>query len=58
MPAPLTFALPKGRLLDPALHLLTAMGIKGLDVDTRRLLLSDESRDLRVIFLKPADIPT
>jgi len=58
MPAPLTFALPKGRLLDPALQLLTAMGIKGLDVDTRRLLLSDESRDLRVIFLKPADIPT
>src|SRR5712692_9199361 len=58
MPAPLMFALPKGRLLDPALQLLTAMGIKGLDVDTRRLLLSDESRDLRVIFLKPADIPT
>ena len=34
------------------------MGIKGLEVDTRRLLLTDASRDLRFIFLKPADIPT
>src|SRR6266404_6614710 len=56
--APLTFALPKGRLLDPALQLLSSMGIRGLEVDTRRLLLTDASRDLRFIFLKPADIPT
>src|SRR5436309_14017772 len=58
MPAPLTLALPKGRLLDPALQLLSAMGIEGLAADTRRLLLTDASRDLRVLFLKPADIPT
>src|SRR5881628_2876491 len=58
MPAPLTFALPKGRLLDPTLQLLSAMGIQGLEADTRRLLLADASRDLRFIFLKPADIPT
>src|SRR5256712_8976821 len=58
MPAPLTLALPKGRLLDPALQLLSAMGIEGLEVDTRRLLLTDAERDLRFIFLKPADIPT
>ena len=57
-PAPLTLALPKGRLLDPALALLGAMGIKRLDVDTRRLLLTDEEAGLRFIFLKPADIPT
>jgi len=56
--APLTIALPKGRLLDPALQLLSAMGIRGLEADTRRLLLTDASRDLRFIFLKPADIPT
>ena len=56
--APLTLALPKGRLLDPALQLLSAMGIQGLEADTRRLLLADASRDLRFIFLKPADIPT
>src|SRR5437667_7303597 len=57
MPA-LTVALPKGRLLDPALQLLSAMGIQGLEADTRRLLLADATRDLRFIFLKPADIPT
>ena len=56
--APLTLALPKGRLLDPALQLLSALGIRGLEADTRRLLLTDPSRDLRFIFLKPADIPT
>jgi ATP phosphoribosyltransferase len=56
--SPLTVALPKGRLLDPALQLLSSIGIKGLESDTRRLLLTDAERDLRVIFLKPADIPT
>src|SRR5713101_5450678 len=56
--AQLTLALPKGRLLDPALQLLSAMGIRGLEGDTRRLLLTDASRDLRFILLKPADIPT
>jgi len=55
---PLTVALPKGRLLDPALQLLSAMGIQGLEADTRKLLLADAERDLRFIFLKPADIPT
>jgi ATP phosphoribosyltransferase len=55
---PLTVALPKGRLLDPALQLLSSIGIQGLEADTRRLLLSDAERDLRVIFLKPVDIPT
>src|SRR5262245_11882997 len=55
--APLTLALPKGRLLEPALALLARLGIQGLDADSRRLLLTDEARDLRFIFLKPADIP-
>ena len=54
----LTLALPKGRLLDPALQLLSALGIRGLEAETRRLLLTDPTRDLRFIFLKPADIPT
>jgi len=58
MTPPLTLALPKGRLLDPALAVLAGMGIKGLDVDSRRLLLLDEEMQLRFIFLKPADIPT
>ena len=55
---PLTLALPKGRLLDPALALLASMGVQGLDADSRRLLLTDERMDLRFILLKPADIPT
>jgi ATP phosphoribosyltransferase len=54
----LTLALPKGRLLEPALGLLSAMGVRALDADTRRLLLTDEAAGLRYIFLKPADIPT
>ena len=58
MTAPLTLALPKGRLLDPALAVLGSLGIRSLDADSRRLLLTDEKMDLRFIFLKPADIPT
>jgi ATP phosphoribosyltransferase len=55
--APLTLALPKGRLFEPALGLLAGMGIKTIDADTRRLLLQDDAAGLRFIFLKPADIP-
>ncbi len=54
----LTLALPKGRLLDPALALLAGMGIRGVEPDSRRLLLTDEAAGLRFILLKPADIPT
>jgi ATP phosphoribosyltransferase len=54
----LTLALPKGRLLDPALTLLAGMGIRGFEPDSRRLLLTDEAAGLRFILLKPADIPT
>ncbi len=58
MTPPLTLALPKGRLLDPSLALLSGMGIQGMESDSRRLLLSDDKSGLRFIFLKPADIPT
>src|SRR5262245_43085927 len=58
MNAPLTLALPKGRLLDPALALLGAMGVKGLQAESRRLLLDDPAMGLRFILLKPADVPT
>jgi ATP phosphoribosyltransferase len=54
----LTLALPKGRLLDPALALLAGMGIGGIEPASRRLLLTDEQAGLRFILLKPADIPT
>ncbi len=55
---PLTLALPKGRLLDPALELLSQMGLDGVDADSRRLIFVDEARELRLLFLKPSDVPT
>jgi len=53
----LTLALPKGRLLDGALELLRALGVEGIDADSRKLIFTDTARDLRVLLLKPADIP-
>jgi ATP phosphoribosyltransferase len=53
----LTLALPKGRLLDGALDLLRELGVNGVDAESRRLIFDDERRRLRLLFLKPADIP-
>jgi ATP phosphoribosyltransferase len=56
---PLTLALPKGRLLRPALDLLARVGLDGLPGDdSRRLLFTDPTRGLRLLILKPADVPT
>src|SRR6185295_14922391 len=54
----LTLALPKGRLLEPAITLLAELGIRGIDPDSRRLLQADDAAGLRFILLKPADVPT
>ena len=54
----LKLALPKGRLLEPALGLLRDMGLDGIDADSRRLLAADASGRLQVLFLKPSDVPT
>jgi len=53
----LTLALPKGRLLDGALGLLRDIGMDGIDADSRRLIFTDPARGLRLLFLKPADVP-
>src|SRR5205085_7784694 len=53
----LTLALPKGRLLDSALELLRELGVDGIDAESRKLIFSDEARGLRLLFLKPADVP-
>jgi ATP phosphoribosyltransferase len=53
----LTLALPKGRLLDDALELLRAIGVNGVDAASRKLLFSDPRRGLRLLFLKPTDVP-
>jgi len=53
----LTLALPKGRLLDSALETLREVGVEGVDQDSRRLIFDDARQGLRLLFLKPADIP-
>ena len=53
----LTLALPKGRLLDPALELLRALGVNGIDPESRKLIFRDAARDLEILLLKPADVP-
>ena len=57
MTSMLTLALPKGRLLDPALELLRELGVDGVDEESRKLIFSAESRGLRLLLLKPADVP-
>jgi ATP phosphoribosyltransferase len=53
----LTLALPKGRLLDPALDLLRELGVEGVDEESRRLIFEDAAHGLKLLLLKPADIP-
>ena len=53
----LTLALPKGRLLDNALELLAGLGVEGVDAESRKLIFTDARRGLRLLFLKPADVP-
>jgi ATP phosphoribosyltransferase len=53
----LTLALPKGRLLESALELLRDLGVDGVDAESRRLIFDDGRRGLRLLFLKPADVP-
>ena len=56
---PLTLALSKGRLLRPALDLLRRAGFEGLpEDDSRRLLFADPTGALRLLILKPLDVPT
>lgn len=55
----LTLALPKGRLLRPALDLLQGVGLRELPEDSsRRLLFTDAEKGVRTLILKPSDIPT
>jgi ATP phosphoribosyltransferase len=53
----LTLALPKGRLLDPALELLRELGVSAVDPESRKLIFKDPGRGLEILLLKPADIP-
>jgi ATP phosphoribosyltransferase len=53
----LTLALPKGRLLDGALAVLRDLGVEGVDAASRTLIFDDPGGRLRLLFLKPADVP-
>ncbi len=57
MKTSLTLALPKGRLLEPALEMLGQLGVTGIDPDSRKLIFRDAGRDLEVLLLKPSDVP-
>jgi ATP phosphoribosyltransferase len=54
----LTLALPKGRLLDGALELLRDCGVDGVAAESRKLIFDDARRGLRLLLLKPADVPS
>lgn len=62
MPAPLTFAVPKGRILDEALPLMARAGVvpeAGFhDKGDRRLAFACEDPDFRVIRVRAFDVAT
>ncbi|HIE64922.1 MAG: ATP phosphoribosyltransferase [Nitrospira sp.] len=56
----LVIALPKGRLLDPSIHLLKGLGIlpKGLTESSRRLIHDAEKKGVRVLLVRAVDVAT
>lgn len=53
----LTLALPKGRLLEPAVELLRDLGVSAIDPESRKLIFKDPGCGLEILLLKPADVP-
>lgn len=58
--APVTLAVPKGRILRPLADLLEKVGLDRatLLADDRRLVRDDASAGVRFLLLKPDDVPT
>lgn len=56
----ITIAMSKGRLTEKAITLLEKAGIDctELKVETRKLILKDESSGIRFVMVKPVDVPT
>ena len=56
----ITIALAKGRLATAAIELLEKCGLRldALKVDTRKLVLTDDTGEYRFVFVKPSDVPT
>ena len=58
-PAPLTLALPKGRLAEQSLKLMAAAGLPQPTRDAgRKLVLDSDDGSMRFILAKPVDVPT
>ncbi len=57
---PLTIALPKGRLFDPALDLCRILGmdVRAAHNGSRKLIIDDAARNVRLLLLKPVDVLT
>ena len=55
----LTIALSKGRILDKTLPLLKKAGISvpKSELDSRKLILNTDSKDIKVIILRASDVP-
>ncbi|MDQ3032607.1 MAG: ATP phosphoribosyltransferase [Myxococcota bacterium] len=58
--APVTIAVPKGRILKPLADLLEKVGLdrSTLLADDRRLVRDDPRAGVRFLLLKPDDVPT
>ena len=56
----LTIALPKGRIFQEALPLLEAADLRPLEdpEQSRKLVLDTSARDVRVVVIRAADVPT
>jgi ATP phosphoribosyltransferase len=56
----ITIALSKGRIFDETLPLLAQAGIRALDdpEGSRKLVLRTSRRDLRLLIVRAADVPT
>ncbi|WP_026487176.1 ATP phosphoribosyltransferase [Caldanaerobius polysaccharolyticus] len=56
----ITIAMAKGRLAEKAMDMLEEAGIDctQLKLQTRRLVLKDDSSGIRFVMVKPVDVPT
>jgi len=56
----MTIALPKGRLLSPAIRLFGRCGMnhRELTTNTRRLIFEDHGRSWRFVIVRDRDVPT
>jgi ATP phosphoribosyltransferase len=56
----ITIALSKGRIYDETMPLLEAAGIvaRGDPESSRKLILQTNRRDVRLIIVRAADVPT